>query len=94
MEYGAIKLVTHLWPVFLCLIFVKTTILYVVNILKLRIQFMSLILKIDSSLLKDYSCFPDRRTEDCGEGAESTTGICKVKESRQINVTLLKNYKS
>jgi hypothetical protein len=43
---------------------------------------------------KDYSCFPDRRTEDCGEGAESAAGICKVKESRQINVTLLKNNMS
>jgi len=52
------------------------------------------ILKIDSSLLQDYSCFPDRRTEDCGEGAESTAGICKVKESRKINVTLTKNNKS
>jgi hypothetical protein len=52
------------------------------------------ILNIYSSLLQDYSCFPNRRTEDCGEGAESTAGICKVKESRKINVTLLKNNKS
>jgi hypothetical protein len=43
---------------------------------------------------KDYSCFPDIRTENCGEGAESTAGTCKVKESRQINVTLLKYNKS
>jgi hypothetical protein len=55
---------------------------------------MKLILKIDSILLQDYSCFPDRRAQDCGEGAESTAGICKVKESRQINVTLLKHNKS
>jgi hypothetical protein len=55
---------------------------------------MRLILKTDCSLLQDYSCFPDRRTEDCGEGAESAAGICKVKESRQINVTLQKNNKS
>jgi hypothetical protein len=55
---------------------------------------MGLILKIDSSLLQDYSCFPDRRTKDCGEGAESTAGICKVKEGRKINVTPLKNNKS
>lgn len=34
------------------------------------------ILKIDFSLLQNYSCFLDRRTEDCGEGAESTAGIC------------------
>lgn len=44
--------------------------------LKIENSFMSLILKTNSSLLQDYSCFSDRRTEDCGEGAESTAGIC------------------
>lgn len=42
---------------------------------------MRLILKIDSTLLQDYSCFPDRRAEDCGEGAESTAGIFKIKKA-------------
>jgi hypothetical protein len=30
---------------------------------------------------KDYSCFPDRRAEYCGEGAESTSGIFKIKKA-------------
>lgn len=44
--------------------------------LKIENSVYETILKIDSSLLQNYSCFFDRRTEDCGEGTESTAGIC------------------